>query len=64
MGILWHESPTSVHELAMWLVERNDLDTASAVLDYFEKPWHYEYEWNEYCAEIDATILEHQAAES
>lgn len=43
----WFDDFSNVLKLARHLIENGDLDTASEVLYYFEKPWKYDSEWEE-----------------
>lgn len=41
----WHETHGNLYALAHWLTEHGLFTTAEDVLDYLEKPWHWDDEW-------------------
>ena len=43
----WHESYDNVTALGMWLLIKHSL-TAEQLQQYYEQPWSYDTEWNEY----------------
>lgn len=52
MNDLWYEDTDKVMELAEFLVESEQLETASDLLDYFEDPEKYTDIWELYQEEI------------
>ena len=52
MDDLWYEDTEKVMELAEFLVESEQLETASDLLDYFEDPEKYTDIWELYQEEI------------
>ena len=47
----WYADYDNVVTLAHWLREERGCDAAE-LLDFLDKPWHYESEWNERAAQI------------
>lgn len=52
MNDLWYEDTDKVMELAEFLIESEQLETASDLLDYFEDPEKYTDIWELYQEEI------------
>ena len=62
----WYQNYSEIWNLAHWLDGVNYFASSDAVIDFFEKPWHYENQYKVYqffqkehtfcpdCAEIDA----------
>ena len=56
-GQHWYSSHESLCELAEALVEEGELATPTAVVDFFQRPWKYQPEWEQYVAERAAESL-------
>lgn len=46
----WFQSNDTLLALAHWLVDRNEFETQSDLLYFWEKPWKWEPEYEEYLA--------------
>lgn len=46
--IEWWKVHSNIVELAEWMHENWRFDTVTDVIYFFDKPWKYEDEWNEY----------------
>lgn len=46
----WFDKPHNVHQLAHFLVSNRNYD-AKEIIDYYERPWKWDDEWNEMQAE-------------
>ncbi len=44
----WYNNHENLVELATYLNTKGDLSSADDMLYFFEKPWKWELEWNEY----------------
>lgn len=44
----WYNNHENLVELATYLNTKGDLSSADDMLYFFEKPWKWENEWNEY----------------
>lgn len=49
----WYTSHTNLVELATWLNDEEGFHKPMDVIDFFEKPWHYQDEWERYTVMID-----------
>lgn len=47
----WYEYQSNRNALARWLDDHSEFTNPSDVIYYFEKPWKYDREWDEYQAE-------------
>jgi len=50
--INWYNNHENLVELATYLNTKGDLSSADDMLYFFEKPWKWENEWNEYQTSI------------
>ena len=52
----WFTSYDNVYDLGDALVERGDLYTVADLLRYFEKPWKWTPEWEQYAADREGFV--------
>ena len=55
MSIFWHETYDNVTSLARWLIVKRNFDVEALQL-YYEKPWHWSFEWEEYQGKYGAPV--------
>jgi hypothetical protein len=44
----WFEEQENLVSLAHWMEANDMFDTVNQAIDFFEKPWNYHSEWEEY----------------
>lgn len=47
-GVLWHTDHATLVSVATLAIDTGELSTASDVLAFFEKPWHFPELWHTY----------------